>query len=426
MSVPELPLLTQWVVPGVTAVTCVVSVVAVARRPSRWVRRWLPMSLVGGALILTAVVTGFRVAELGTAGVPLSLWCAAFAAGAALPTAILGSVQGRWWQRVSAVATVPATLVVLLLVANLWTGYFSTTTRAWEALTGETLQGQITASDLDHLRGDPPTTGRILSLPNPNGPSSFTHRTEYAYIPPNWFRDPQRPLRAIIMIGGVLTTTTDWIRSGDATRTADRYERATGRSPILVFVDPTGRLGNDTECVDSPRGRAESHIIDDVLPWVSNTLASGRHVDVAVAGWSMGGTCAMTLALRHPERFRGFASIQGDLRPDVGGRQRTIDELHGGSTRRWFEHDPLTMLRDHQRYRGMFAWFAAPGSGPPQRCSAGGRDECRTTLQLADAARAAGLRTSVTLEPGRHDWPFAARGFSRALPRLIAQMHSGR
>jgi len=74
----------------------------------------------------------------------------------------------------------------------------------------------------------------------------------------------------------------------------------------------------------------------------------------AVAGYSEGGTCAVTLALRHPERFATFADLAGDAHPDVGGHRRTVRALFGGSEAAFAAHDPASLLRtgDHRDLAG--------------------------------------------------------------------------
>ena len=98
--------------------------------------------------------------------------------------------------------------------------------------------------------------GRVVAIRTPSAISRFHPRTEYVYLPPAWFTGATPPaLPAVIMIGGVVNTPQDWVRSGDALAISDAYARDHGgRAPILVLVDPSGNLTTDTECVDGPRG----------------------------------------------------------------------------------------------------------------------------------------------------------------------------
>ncbi|MFE4520370.1 hypothetical protein ACFRMQ_40190 [Kitasatospora sp. NPDC056783] len=88
-----------------------------------------------------------------------------------------------------------------------------------------------------------------------------------------WFRSRTRPrLPVLEMIGGEFAAPDNWIRSGDAVRTADAFAaRHNGFAPILVFADATGGFRVDTECVDGPHGHAESHLLKDVPPFVRRT-----------------------------------------------------------------------------------------------------------------------------------------------------------
>lgn len=46
--------------------------------------------------------------------------------------------------------------------------------------------------------------------------------------------------------------------------------------------------------------------------------ASPDRSDWGVAAWSMGGTCAVNLAVMHPEMFHAFVDVAGDLYPNAG------------------------------------------------------------------------------------------------------------
>src|SRR5690606_20830666 len=118
----------------------------------------------------------------------------------------------------------------------------------------------------------------------------------------------------------------DWVRAGDAVSTADAFAAAHGGSaPVLVFVDAGGTFNNDTECVNGNRGNAADHLTEDVVPFmISIFRVSAKAANWGVVGWSMGGTCAVDLAGMHPELFRAFDDIAGDLAPNAGTREETI------------------------------------------------------------------------------------------------------
>ena len=79
----------------------------------------------------------------------------------------------------------------------------------------------------------------------------------------------------------------------------------------------------------------------------------------------MGGTCAVTLAVKYPELFSTFLDIDGDLFPNAGTREQSIARLFGGdeaafdSVRSDVEHP------GHGPYTGMSGWFSIVDSAPP-------------------------------------------------------------
>ncbi|WHU47714.1 alpha/beta hydrolase-fold protein [Gordonia sp. L191] len=421
LAVVDLPLLSPWITPAVLIVAAVVLVMAIWRRSNRWLRYWS----IGAASLAVAGVAGvfamFQDSGIGYRNAPFPFWISVGAVGIAVVTAVAGVPRGRWWQRLSAAGAIPVAVVAMSLVSNQWLGYFPTTDKAWATISGQPVPRQVELADLTKLRGTMPANGRILRLPNKLGPSGFRHRTEYVYLPPAWFAGNER-LTAVVMVGGVLTTPTDWIRAGNAVDAADAYARThRGVAPILIFVDPTGSFGNDTECVDSPRGKVESHIVTDVVPWVARNLGQPAGLRFMMAGWSMGGTCAVTLALRSPEVFGGFVAISTDRRPAVGDKATTVRTLFGGDEHRWAEHDPMSVMRSNpRRLRGMSAYYAA--AGDKMRTIRGVRtwssSEIDTARDLADAGRTAGLTVATYFVRGGHTWPFAAQAFASALPFL--------
>ncbi|MDR3032258.1 MAG: hypothetical protein LBV78_03985, partial [Kitasatospora sp.] len=157
----------------------------------------------------------------------------------------------------------------------------------------------------------------------------------------------------------------------------------------------------------------EDHLVKDVPPYIAKTFgsAAGPH-SWAVAGWSMGGTCAVDLAVLHPDVFGHFVGISGDLGPNLGSKQATINDLYGGNAAAWDAHDPLTVLGRAKKdtYRGSSGYFLVGGEE--------GGKHLENAQALDRAARAAGLETKVEVHPGKHDWQFGTAGFKLALPWL--------
>ena len=183
-----------------------------------------------------------------------------------------------------------------------------------------------------------------------------------------------------MMIGGQFNTPADWTRAGNAIKTIDDFAAAHhGKAPVLVFVDSGGAFNNDTECVNGVRGNAADHLTKDVVPYmVSSFGVSPDRSNWGVAGWSMGGTCAVDLTVMHPEMFSAFVDVAGDFFPNAGNKAQTISRLFGGNADAWAAFDPTTVINRHGQYHNVSGWFAISSDGPPA---------ARRDVAIADTAR---------------------------------------
>jgi S-formylglutathione hydrolase FrmB len=273
----------------------------------------------------------------------------------------------------------------------------------------------------------------------PSDASHFKHRGELVYLPPEWFAsNPPPRLPAIMMIGGQFNTPADWTRAGNAVRTLDGFAAAhQGRAPVLVFVDSGGAFNNDTECVNGARGNAADHLTKDVVPYVISHFGVGPdRSGWGVAGWSMGGTCAVDLTVMHPDMFSAFVDVSGDYFPNAGNKAQTIARLYGGNADAWAAFDPATVINRHGPYTGVAGWFAISsdarhdiGTADTGTMRLAGRDaatnpsnQTAAAYSLCALGRANGIDCAVVPQPGKHDWLFADRAFATALPWLAGQL----
>jgi S-formylglutathione hydrolase FrmB len=331
------------------------------------------------------------------------------------------------------------------LAVNLWVGYFPTVQTAWNQLTAGPLPDQTDQATVVAMQKarQIPSKGTLVPVTISPAASGFKHRGELVYLPPAWYAsNPPPVLPTLMMVGGEFNTPADWLRAGNAIKTVDDFAAAHGGSaPVLVFVDSGGAFNNDTECVNGSRGNAADHLTKDVVPFMeANYGVSANRANWGVVGWSMGGTCAVDLTVMHPDMFSTFEDIAGDLSPNSGTKQQTIDRLFNGNAAQYAVFDPATVMTQHGRYTGISGWFDIGGttspSVPPTAVNAanggnglGGRDAAgRTSDQTAAAESLCGLGTSngidcaVVAQPGKHDWPFAAHAFAAALPWLAGQI----
>jgi S-formylglutathione hydrolase FrmB len=166
-------------------------------------------------------------------------------------------------------------------------------------------------------RDEVPDRGVVVQLPIPGTRSGFDERDAVVYVPPAWFDRPRPALPVLMLLHGSPGFPSDWTRAGDADLTADAFARThAGLAPILVLPDANGSFLADSECLDGAHGNIETYLTEDVPAFVVDRFgASDDPERWAIGGASMGGMCAMMLALRHPDRFRTFADFSGFVGP---------------------------------------------------------------------------------------------------------------
>ncbi|MFN8069865.1 MAG: alpha/beta hydrolase-fold protein [Mycolicibacterium insubricum] len=425
------------------AVTAVVFTV-VAWRTGRRRLLWLPASVLIGVAVALAVRTWVDAEGLASDPSPWQLWAWTAVFVAMIPIAVLSWRRSRWWRRTVALLAVPLALLTTVLTLNQWVGYYPTVSAAWGALTAGPLPHQVDADALAGMRNTSPATGAIVEVAIDDAASGFNHRNEYVYLPPAWFAGDHPPaLPAVLMIGGEFNTPADWIRSGNIMPIIDDFTADHGgKAPILVFVDAGGSFNNDTECVNGPRGNAADHLTKDVRPYVISQFgASASPANWGVVGWSMGGTCAIDLAVMHPDLFTAFVDIAGDHGPTAGTKDQTVARLYGGDADAWAAFDPSTVMTKHGPYTGVAGLFEdtvtpqsannKPHGSRPQPdgpSGFGGRDDVRDSDEtgaaedLCATAQTVGIPCEIHTQVSFHTWQFAGQAFDDALPWIAARV----
>lgn len=431
-----------WLPVLVQAATAVLLVLAVGWRSRRWRVLSLPIAAAVGIAVAALVHWYIESHGLTDEPAPRALWLWVALSGAAAVVVVMGWRSARRWQRAVSISALPLSLLCIALVVNAWVGYFPTVQNAWNQLTSGPLPDQTDKATVNALAAKRalPVRGSVVEVTIPATMSHFKHRGELVYVPPAWFAsDPPPRLPTVMMIGGEFNTPGDWLRAGDAVKTIDDFAAAHGgQSPVFVFADSGGAFNNDTECVNGTRGNAADHLTEDVVPYMVSTFGVSQEPSKwGIVGWSMGGTCAVDLTVMHPDLFSAFVDIAGDLSPNSGNKAQTITRLFGGNSRAWADFDPSTVMTRHGRYTGVSGWFAVNATGVPAPRrntavvdttgpvgpAAGFANEQTVAAEsLCALGRAEGIDCAVMTQPGKHDWPFAGRAFTSALPWLAGQL----
>jgi S-formylglutathione hydrolase FrmB len=316
--------------------------------------------------------------------------------------------------RVAGLAAVVASAAFAASTINAYYAYFPDL----RSLTGKVAAHKVSRARVAQVvhaakaTGELPSNGLTFSLMIPSPRARFHARSTFVYLPPAWFASPRPMLPVLMLISGSPGTPADWTRSARADELADRFAHAHGGvAPVLVMPDANGGPFNDTECVDGPRGAADTYLSSDVRDFVVAHYGTGASAnDWAIAGLSEGGTCALTLALRHPDKFASFGDFGGDVAPTVG--KNTLKVIFGGSRSLQNAYTPLSLLH-HRRLTGAAGWFevGVDDRGP------------RAAVQrLAPSLAASGVETCTVERAGRHNFDFWHATLEHALPWFAARL----
>ncbi|TDW92118.1 alpha/beta hydrolase family protein [Kribbella sp. VKM Ac-2566] len=395
-----------------------VLVVAVGWRDRVW-RRRVPWVAGGAALVtLVAAYPGAKVVGL-TDPLPFVVWLWFGVAVGALIVLGVGWRSARWWRRGAAVLAAALAALVGANGVNQFVGYYPTIDSAVNDWRNAPLPGQVSMSGLAHdaRTTKMPTAGRLVAVNIPATYSHFDHRQELVYLPPIWFvRGAHRQALPVVeLIGGERGGPGDWVRLGNAVQVSDAYaHRHHGYAPILVFTDPIAKFDNDTECVNGPRGNSADHLDEDIPKYVEKTFgASTNPRQWAVAGFSMGGTCALDLVVEHPDVFDHFIDISGDLAPYTTTPAASLHDLYGGNVALEKANEPLLVMRAHGKYTGVNGLFLTSTAELRHQHEA---------EELSTAGAKVGIWSRVEISPGTHVWQFAAPAFASAYPWLVNQL----
>ncbi len=408
-----------WLPAAVAAITIIAVTGSLVGRSRRWYAAWLAPTV--GLGVVVALAAHRYMAHLGIAGEPapwqLWAWVALFSMSTAF--VVVGWRNSRWFRRNLTVFAASMCLLSAGLTINGWIGYFPTVSVAWNQLTDGPLPHQTDRLTIAAMQSNrmAPATGTMVRVSIGADASGFPHRDEWVYLPPAWFAtNPPPRLPTVMMIGGEFHTPADWVRAGEAVASLDAFAAThAGNAPVVVFVDSSGAFTVDTECVNGVRGNAADHLTKDVVPYLITEFGvSAEQSRWGVAGFSSGGTCALGLAVMHPELFHAFVDIAGDAGPNAGTKEQTIDRLFGGDRDAWAAFDPVTVIESRGSYRNVSGLIVVP-DGSQHRADPDSEELCAL-------GRSHEMSCDVVTLDGRHDWPFAADAFAATLPWMAAQL----
>ncbi len=421
-ALDHISIVADGLVGGFVAAAAVGLAIGVAGRALRWWATWGAGIAVAAAVVVAAAYSWIRVTGLVTDHYPptflLWVWLALVACG----VAVTGWWSGGVAVRVVRVVAAPLAVLTAFLLINQHYGYWPTVSVLLDKpvtgqVSGSTIAGEIhlrNASARDLVPTRVPKVGQYGPVVIRDTPVPFIAKKAWVWLPPAYFRYPDRQLPVLMMLPGWPGNVQDWVKAGQVVGQADSWAAAhDGVAPIMIMVDENGLHGRDTECVNGPRGLAASYLTRDVPRWAHRTL--GIRPDWrtwGVVGFSEGGTCAVGLASEYPGLFGHFVDMSGDGAPNHGNVAKTLQYLYGGNqaAARLFQPKLLLTTRHYPHLDG---WFAAGSADRHGR---------RVAAILANLARNAGVGVHTYLGSGGHSWTFARDSFAAIYPSLVSSM----
>ncbi|WP_407836699.1 alpha/beta hydrolase [Streptomyces sp. DSM 116496] len=261
---------------------------------------------------------------------------------------------------------------------------------------------------------DPAVIGRIEAV-TVRGARSGLSGQGYVYLPPQYAhasagRRAEFPV--VLALTGFPSTPgvlVDRLRYPQLALEAVRAGRM--RPAVLVLMTPTVAPPRDTQCVDVPGGpQAETFFARDLRAVVSSHY--GLTPDAR--GWgamgnSVGGYCALKLALRTPDAYRAAAALSA---PYAAARDADTGDLFGGDPGRRRQDDLLWRLRN----------LPQPPVSLLVASSRKGEHQYPATLEFIDAVRSPARVSSIVLASGGHNYETWAREVPPALEWLVGRL----
>ncbi|GAA2241921.1 MULTISPECIES: alpha/beta hydrolase [Kitasatospora] len=259
-----------------------------------------------------------------------------------------------------------------------------------------------------------PAKGTVSSAPVPGAKSGFKARDAYVYLPPAYQAEPRPLLPVLVLMAGQPGTPADWVNSGRLAELLDDFAAGhDGLAPIVLVIDQIGSAWGNPLCMDSRIAKSQTYLAEDVPDWIHTHLqtATGRG-SLAIGGMSLGGTCALQLAVNAPQVYGTFLDISGQQEPTLGSHGKTVKATFGGDEAAFDAVDPMHLMARRKFPETAGAFVVGEGDrkyGPQQR-------------RVYAAAVEAGMRATFTAMPGGHDWKAFQGGLVHNLPWLAQQM----
>ncbi|MGH8145091.1 MAG: S-formylglutathione hydrolase [Rhodanobacteraceae bacterium] len=174
--------------------------------------------------------------------------------------------------------------------------------------------------------------------------------------------------------------------------TSPRDTGIEGATGDWEFGEGAGFYLDATQAPWSERFRMETYVVDE-LPALVAAHFPADFARCSIMGHSMGGHGALTLALRHPDRYRSASAFAPIVAPtQVPWGRKALPRYLGNDGNAWNAHDACELIRAGKHIGGTI--LIDQGEADPF---------LREQLQperFAEACRNAGQRLSLRMHPG--------------------------
>jgi len=392
-------------------------------RPSaRWVLTAMSAIVVAGLVGWFTVWIVEDVLDVFHVGLTPRVWFWSISCFAALGLVAVSFLHSARWRKVVAIISVPVFATVSALQINAEFGLNNTLGSALGISTEDVIElnkpdpdASIPAGPLWQHWTPPanmPSKGKVGTQVIPATVSGFDARPAGIYLPPAALtaNPPRLPL-FVLMMGQPGLPDPQYVSAA-----LDEFAaKNNGLAPIAIVADQIGPDQDDTLCLDTPKyGNVEKYINQDVVNWAKDNLSILPDRDHwTIAGYSNGGQCAISFAVKYPGMWGNVVDISGEEFPGAEDPTENLAGIFGGNQAAYDAQKPINIMKGKQ-FPDTTAVFTA-GSDDPTYVAA--------AKAVSAAAQASGMKVTYYEVPNGGHVGLALnagleKGFEVLYPRL--------